>query len=283
MIAVDTKIQDQINHVVAVEHIASRKEEILLEIKKLKEMGTAEHLLQQLIYFRANMRKVKDAGQITSDRMESGMNTTLYIIGTFLTPTDQSFQKISSLSAQFLIKAVVPYLETEDPNLKKELYRILKIVDLDVAGKQVHPKYSEYPVDYTEYKLFMEVNRDNLSEPLVQYMYQKSPGDALLTLAQVYLKDSTEKDSVIQAVAIIREDFWKRYHGPAESRPRIISVKAMQALDQLSARYPQWWIQMYVVEIILREPRFINPQILERLKNAKHPFILEKLEKTSGK
>jgi len=37
MIAVDTKIQDQINHVVAVEHIASRKEEILLEIKKLKE------------------------------------------------------------------------------------------------------------------------------------------------------------------------------------------------------------------------------------------------------
>lgn len=282
MIVPDPQIQTQINRIISIANTTGNKEEMLGEMAKLKGMGTTEHLLQQLIYFRTNAIKSFNAGKITSNEMENAREIVLYTIGTLLTPADTSFEKISSPSAQTLIRAIVPYLGTEDPDLKKELYRMLKMVDLNVSGRQVHPKYSEYPVAYVEYKLFIETNKDNLSEPLVQYMYQKSPGEALLTLTKVYIDDPQERNTIIHAEDVIKEDFWKRYHGPVKSRPRTISPEAKQAIDQLS-RYPQWWIQLYVAEILLREPQFSSPQILERLKDTKHPVVLKTLEKITGK
>ena len=281
MIASDTRIQSQISHIVSMPNTGEAQEAILREISQLKKMDTVEHLLQQLIYFRTNTMKMYNAGKITGETMEQTMNMTLYTIGTLLIPMDDTFEKISSPSAQILIKSVIPYLGTEDTDLKKQLYRMLKMVDLNASGK-FNFKYSEYPVDYSEYKLFIEINKDKLSEPLVQYMYQKAPGEALITLANVYL-NPMEKDTVIRDENIIREDFRKRSHGPVKNRPHTISAEAKQAFEQLSSEHSQWWVQMYIAEILSREPEFSTSIILEKLQKNKHPLILKVMGEKDGK
>jgi len=181
------EIQTQINQIVLLGKTGAQREKVLNEIAKLKQMGTVECLLQQLIYFRTNTMKIYNEKKITSREMETTMDMALYIIGNFLKPVDDNFVKITSESAQNLIRAVFPYLNTEDTDLKKQIYRMLKMVDLNVSGKQIHPEYSEYPVDYTEYKKFIESNKNSELEPLIQYMSQISPGDALVILAHVYI------------------------------------------------------------------------------------------------
>jgi len=274
------EIQTQINQIVLLGKTGAQREKIPDEIAKLKQMGTIECLLQQLIYFRTNTMKIYNEKRISSDEMEIAMNMALYIIGNFLKPADNSFEKIASESAQDLIRAVFPYLDTEDTELKSQLYRMLKMVDLNVSGKQIHPKYSEYPVDYTEYKKFIETSKEKI-EPLIQYMYERAPGDALITLSQVYIKDPDEREKIINEEKIIREDFQKRYSGSLESR-HSVSEQAKKAINQLSM-YPQWWIQLYVAEIIYREPRFKDSQILERIKSTNHPLVLKSLGKGDEK
>lgn len=239
------------------------------KLAELKQMGdgNVEYLLQQLIYFRANTKRMYNMKKITSNNMEKAMDIVGLIIIRECLNLNEDSTKLHSPSAQSAINAVVPYLGTKDPELKKQLHWVLEKIDFRGIEE----------LNYAEYESYIENKKDNPPQALIQYMYYTSPGEALLSLMRVYMEDFGERQGIIQAEQVIRKDIEKRYHGPIEGKSKV-APQAKEALNELS-KYNQWWIRLYVAEILLRQPKFRTPEILERLKKDKHPLVSEALSR----
>ena len=264
MIIPNPRIQNQISHLLSVKNV----EESLQEISKLKEMDKIEILIQQLIYFQVATMKNFNMKNITSNEMEERMNSAYFVLSKLLT-LDEKSMRLTSPSAQILISAIIPYLGTEDTDLKKQLERMLKMIDYCGIDK----------VDYSEYKSFIEKRKDNLPEGLIKYMFHRSPGEAFLTLAQIFIHDPEERRSIIQSEEIIEQDFRKRYLGPVESSVKI-SSKAVEAFNKLS-KYEYWWVRLYFAEILRKDPyaplyvETTLPEIIKSLEQDGHPLVKE--------
>lgn len=234
----NAQIQRQISRIAAVKE----ENEILPEILKLKKMesGNRKYLLQQLIYFRVDAMKRYNSGVIDSKNMERAMNNSLFTIGKILN-VDRRKRMLDHNSAQDIINAVIPYLGTTDRELKKQLYRMLKMIDYRGINK----------ANYHEYKLFIEQNKADPPQKLVEYMYKKSPREALLTLLNIYEKEAEERKIITDLARIISADMEKQSF-KVITVPCRADPEAKKALDKLS-NYKQWWVKIYVDEVLRRK------------------------------
>ncbi len=267
----DLVIQDQFKHIVSEED----KEKSISDISTLKEAENRNlgHLIQQLIYFRVNIKQMYDMKKISYNEMETSMNGSLHIFNNFLT-VKQGSNKIDSAAVGQIVSAVVPYLGTEDQDTKKQLRWLLKGIDFQELSSG---NYGLYKADYTEYELFIKDKKDAPPQSLIQYMYEISPGDALLALTRIYINESKIQDAITQSEKLIKDDSQKRYFSPVEKR-KTVGAEARQAVDDLS-KNDQWWVRLYVAEIIGREPALRSPEILDRLKKDTNPLVHDTLKR----
>lgn len=260
----DSRLQDEFNNIVSPENEGQVSSS---EILKLKEnTKSVEHLLQQLVYFRANARKVYFQEKTSSVQLDRATNVSYIILKEFIN-LDEKSKKISSASARSIINAVVPYLGTKDLELRKQLLWLLNLIDYRGILK----------VDYGEYESCIKDVKDNPPQALIQYMYEKLPGEALLSLMHVYMKEPKNEESIVQAESAIREDIKKREFGSVEESSKV-GLDVKEALNKLS-KNEQWWVRLYVAEVIGREPVLRSPEILERLKKDTSPLVHETLKR----
>ncbi len=265
------RIQAQIDRIVSVGSAAENEEDLFSEISKLKEMeGNVEHLIQQLIYFRVNAMRMCDMGQISSDDMENAWGFSLIALWKILT-VDESTKRLSSASAQSIVSAVLPYLGTENLVLKKQLHRFLKSIDYGDGFKR----------DYSHYESFVKEKKKNPPLPLIQYMYEKSPGEALLVMLGIYEKNPEREKAIIQAKETIDADMKNRGYGVDRSQ-------AIEALEGLS-RARRWWVRLYVAEIMqipygpARYYKNDAPEVFKRLKRDRSSVVRAVLKRPKEK
>lgn len=260
----DLRLQVEFNNIAS-----SEKGEGALsnDISKLKEeKKSTEYILQQIVYFRANAKKMYLEKKVTSIQMDRVTGTSYNILKGFI-DWDANSRKLSSISANSIIEAVVPYLETKDIELKKQLLWLLNLIDYRGVQK----------VDYSEYEIYIKSKKDNLPQTLIQYMYEKLPGEALLTLMRIYMKEPESREFITQAEQIVDNDIRKRFFCPVEKRDKV-GAEAEKALNDLS-KNDQWWVRLYVAEIVGREPVLRSPEILDRLRKDTNPLVHDTLKR----
>lgn len=114
--------------------------------------------------------------------------------------------------------------------------------------------------DFSHYETIIRKRKDSLPGGLVKYMYQKSPDRALSSLANVYL-DKVEATALVDQVK---------------------SEDDTQAVGRLSKR-PEWWVQLYVVEKLCKNPKLRSTAILDRVKQSNNPLVKESVGKIEKK
>jgi hypothetical protein len=147
-----------------------------------------------------------------------------------------------------LIDAVLPYLGTKDPVLRKELHRTLLWVDQVHGGRK----------DFSQFESYLKRAGGVPCEALIRYMFDSEPQAAVLSMARVYGDKSAESDVADKL----------------KGDPKTV-------LQSVAGR-PEWWAHMYAVETMRKNPQLRDPAILKQLERDEHPLVREALAEIKG-
>jgi len=175
------------------------------------------------------------------------------------------------ISPTSMANALVPYLEIEDPKLREA----------------VREAFSE--IGYSHFQSLVEGAVAQGAPPpkgLVRYMYQRNPGEALLTLAGTSLLPRNREGwkekwkSLLWAEHVVSDVLWKHEHGFLDKRK--VEPDAKAQLERLS-KDDAWWVRLYVAEILRQHPAFRTPEMVERLKKDPHELVREAITRPEPK
>jgi len=188
----DAEIQAQIERIVLIllgTHPS--EEEALLEFAKIKQIIDSKRtdLILQLIYYRVETRRMGQEKEISSRETEDRMMSVYFFLKELIA-MDENSERFSPLLARSIIDAVVPYLKTKDLLLQKELRWWLDKLDYGNGLKR----------DYSYYETYINENKKNPPEALIEYMYQKSPKETRSVLRRVYIEGGGTIPAFIQKV-----------------------------------------------------------------------------------
>jgi len=211
------------------------------EVKKLLEFsvnGDRKTLIPQLAYYSAHSSKdLEDWAAISA-------------VYQFL-----------DLSGGQILLAIAPYISTEDESLRKHLRELLCDVERDPPSGP--PNFSHYESYILAFK-----NRTHLA--LVEYMYERSPTTAALSMMNIYSTDREDRKALLWAEHVVSDILWKQNHAFLD--PRQVEPDAVQQLDKLSRR-PEWWIRLFVAAMLAQNPEFQVADMVGRLRNDEHPLV----------
>lgn len=179
--------------------------------------GDSDRLVPQLLYFSmrgADVRAGMTAG-VVIDRLQ--------------------------ISKDQLLHAIVPYLDTSEPDLQRQLRNLLGAID-ETRDDQA-PDFSRYA----------PVLRQRSADPplvLVTHMLATAPDSAFETLVGALIGDATARHSLLRAARTTDET----------------------ALGKL-ARNKTWWVRLYVIARLQREPSLRTPALLRGLRDDAHPAV----------
>ncbi len=118
------------------------------------------------------------------------------------------------------------------------------------------------------------ISRDNPPEPLVAYLYRRSPSAAVLLMREVFSEESGQWREVLWAEHVIRTAAWEmqnKFHGKSR-----YPEMAIQELEKL-ARHEQWWVRLYAVHLLVRYRWLHSSAAIHRLQDDPHPLVRETL------
>lgn len=122
------------------------------------------------------------------------------------------------------------------------------------------------PPDYSIYHAILEGDfRDGMmpNPSLVEFMYDGDPGVALLTIMRAsQMRDPAELKPILWAEHVVADLMWRRQFGFVEAKA--VDPAVVRELDKLS-QHKEWWVRMYVAEIIRRHPEMGTKAARDRL------------------
>lgn len=212
--------------------------DICRETVKLRALATKDErqFVQQLIYFAS-------VGQDVKERMA------IYLA------TD-----VLELSQMTVIDAVVPYIETKHESLNQVVQKVLKRIE-NTNGRKP---------DFSYYREYIALRKSKPPEQLVAHMYMTAPDSALLTMLGIYVDRPEQQKPILWGEHVVNDVLWKQQYGFL--RPDEIEAPAAEHLDKLS-RHDEWWVRLYVAEILSSEAEFRTPEMVKRLKEDSHPLV----------
>jgi len=143
-----------------------------------------------------------------------------------------------------LIHTIVPVFErTTKKGMKKDLRRVLDTVTLKDTSRP----------DFGAFVSFLRENEDAPPSSLIKYMFRLEPEAATLTLARSYSGDPA-----------------------AMELKKSMKGEGTKALADLSGK-GVWWQDLYVAEMIRKNPQLRDPEILKQLEKDEHPLVREAL------
>ncbi len=167
--------------------------------------------------------------------------------------------------AHSAVAVLAPQLSTADAAIVDRARELLRHYEDRSAGR---------PPDFSGYRAFVESQVRARREPsyeLVRFMYDSDPGVALLTLMRGYqLREPGEIRPILWAEHVVADLLWRRQHG-------FLKPDAVEpaALEQLSAllRHRDWWVRVYVLEMLRRHPELRTEALVQNLQKDDHPRI----------
>ncbi|HKQ47912.1 MAG TPA: hypothetical protein VJZ71_07585 [Phycisphaerae bacterium] len=184
---------------------------------------------------------------------------------------------LSRLSApkEVIVDALAPQLDNRDDTVTAMVQDLLRGYEDRSATR---------PPDFSAYRALIEADVRAGREPqtsLVKFMYESEPGTALQTMVRAcQLRKPEEIKPLLWAEHVVAELLWKRQYGFVERTAADVAV--VQELEKLS-RQPQWWVRLYVVEIVLAYPELGPPGVVERLLEDADPRIRESMQRAAAR
>ena len=161
-----------------------------------------------------------------------------------------------SIGERQILSALLPYVGAEDELFRKELEKW--IVDLEPGFREQHGFEYIYFGGYAHQKKWPPRNA-------VEFLFRKRPGAALLTMTRYYhTGPETEKTRAIKwAEYCVRHVLALKSFHRGDKLPEA-TKDAVKALDELS-QSDEWWVRLYVAEILSQHPEFRTKAMDTRL------------------
>lgn len=162
-----------------------------------------------------------------------------------------------------LAMAVAGHLFDVDEEKARKWARVLN----DRLGSDSMTGYADLRDIEIRGKAFLE--RDAM-RPLVRFLFQKSPSSALLLFARHHVPGKEELGLSVDDRKITTF-LLQAKEGAAGDR---ISAKdSIQSLDKL-AMNEHYWVRLYVVEMMLQNPRLLDQKIVDTLAEDKDQLVV---------
>jgi len=114
-------------------------------------------------------------------------------------------------------------------------------------------------VDFSRHENILREKKQNPPQGLIRYMYWRDLQAAVLSMARIY------GDKIAEA------EFAEKLKGD------------WKAVLQSRADRPEWWVRLYVAEMMNKYPHLRDPAILKKLEKDDNPLVKEKVaEMKSG-
>ncbi len=174
-----------------------------------------------------------------------------------------------SFSEMDMLHVLVPYLDSDNIRLQSIARNMLEgYIEGPSAGSCV---------DYDYYRRYIAAHKERPPLGLVRYMYRHAPGPGVLALARVYCRpdeQGTRKKfrAILWAEHVVNDALWRKRHRFLQGTD--FPEGARRELKQLS-EHDDWWVRLYVAQIMRQHRGFRQPEIIERLKKDNHPLVRE--------
>jgi hypothetical protein len=257
MLGVQIITYAQVNNVMEIEPIPSvqlwikqvvileTQEQVLKAISAFKQQEiSTEKVIQQLIYFQVNAKQIYAGENLKDEDVSKRTMVANGIIALFL-DWDAGTKKLAASSLQAIINAVAPYLDTDNPQLKKELYHTLMWVDQMQGAEK----------DFNQYEVYLKDKKNSPPAALVKYMFDRDPKVAVLSMSRIYGDKATEGQLADQL----------------KDTPKTI-------LQSLVDRH-EWWAHLYVATMMEKEPYLRTPELMKKLEADTDPLVRAKISK----
>jgi len=241
----EKEIQDCLHSLVS----ASSEKETQDGLKRLRYLAgdsVGRNIVPQLLYFQQTYRPATRREAIDSHFA-----------------VEKLIDRLEIREGQYL-QGILPYIGTDDPQLRKRINSILKLVESGNAGT---PDFSYYRSVLDSYHR----TRGCIPVELVRHMFRRSPGQTLLVCMRLYAEDYMQVwKPVTWAEHVVSEVLWKQEHSFLKRDE--IEPAAAEQLDMLS-RHDGWWARLYVAEIMRQHPEFRVDETVQRLANDKNELV----------
>jgi hypothetical protein len=185
------------------------------------------------------------------------------------------------LTSMTIARVLTPYVDAPDPALREFVRELLGGVETrDARGA----------LDFSYYAQLLSPDPP---AGLVKYMYERSPGTALFTLARVYGKRPRDLElewaEHVVADAVWKQDYFARSSRAAQPPGRDAALAVERSVREARAELgslsgnPGWWVRLYVAEMLRQHPAFRTPELVARLATDKHPLVREAMGFAAGK
>ncbi|MFI5378694.1 MAG: hypothetical protein ACHRHE_05320 [Tepidisphaerales bacterium] len=120
--------------------------------------------------------------------------------------------------------------------------------------------------DFSHFKPYLETHASPPPARLVLWMYEHDPAAAMWLMRDVYGANMTADDfrSLSLGEHVISEILFRQQAGLVP--PGEFDQPAVDQLARL-ALYRQWWVRLYVANVLLKNPPLRKPQVLDMLRN----------------
>jgi hypothetical protein len=158
-----------------------------------------------------------------------------------------------------VIDAIVPHLDTTEGRVQARLWKFLWLF------MTLHPAWQPF----SQFDSYLGA-REDPPLSLIEIMYREGPSEALLTLVRVYRGDPEMVKQLKWAEHVVSDVLWKQQNGFL--KPKEVEPAAVEQLEKLS-RHSEWWVRLYVAELLNQEPEFQTPELVKRLNDDNHTLV----------
>ncbi len=120
--------------------------------------------------------------------------------------------------------------------------------------------------DFSHFKPYLEAHASPAPAKLVLWMYEYDSAAAMWEMRDVYGANMSADDfrGLSAGEHVVSEILFRQQAGLIA--PDQLDQPAVEQLARL-AQYRQWWVRLYVANVLLKHPQFRKPQVLDLLKN----------------
>lgn len=172
-----------------------------------------------------------------------------------------------NFSSDEKLKAILPYLGEKDLKIRGMLIDMLGTIDSPQGGEP----------DFSFYRSVIEAEKLDPPRELIKYMYEVSPKVAVITLANIYVNDSSEIETLRQATEVIQDAIVTLERMGDEEFRRVLPA-ASEQLGILSQN-EAWWVRLYVAEIIRHVPELQTDELLDLLGSDSNELVRESINR----
>ncbi|MDZ4820970.1 MAG: hypothetical protein SGJ20_18550 [Planctomycetota bacterium] len=211
-------------------------------IQQLQKLGpNYEKLAKQLILYHSNAKG-----------MVEGMTMSMVV----------QFVEISDTT---LVQAVLPWIDQDRDRLDSAANEILNIVE-DKRGNNY---------DFSTYTSLIDgALRTGAKVPdvLIVRMIEQAPQQAIEELAITFsARKLDHPNPILWESHVVDHYLWKRRFGFAKANAP--DPELTKALTQL-AKNDNWWVRLYVAEMIVKHPELSTPELKKQLSEDKHEAVV---------